>query len=71
MATEVERSWTAQIVLASEHAGLAPMFKTLEHEMLRVLARVDDPKQVREYLTAMKHRSEEWIERHQHLLGEK
>ena len=61
MATEVERTWTAQVVLASEHAGLAPMFKALEHEMLRVLARVDDPRDVREYLLAMRRTSDAWL----------
>lgn len=66
-----ERSWTAQIVIACEHAGLKQDFKHLESEIYRVLARVDDPREVRNYLKAMKHRSEEWIERHQHLLGEK
>lgn len=71
MSTARERNWTAHLVLASEHGGLAPLFKALEHEMYRVLARVDDPRDVREYLKALKHRSEEWIERHQHLMREK
>lgn len=61
MATATDRSWTAQIVLASEHAGIAPEFKTLEHEMYRVLARVDNPRHVRAYLVRMRDESRAWL----------
>jgi hypothetical protein len=53
MATEVERNWTAHVVIACEHAGLRPYFKALEAEMLHALARVDDPRDVVEYLKWM------------------
>lgn len=62
MATQWHRNWTAQIVIASEHAGLAPLFKALEVEMYRVLARVDDPSDVRGYLKAMVKESGVWFD---------
>jgi hypothetical protein len=61
MATAAERNWTAHVVIASGHAGLAPHFKEMESEMYRVLARVDDPLDVREYLVAMGLASREWL----------
>ena len=61
METGVERTWTAHIVIASSHAGLAPHFRRLEEEILRVLARVDDPREVREYLKALKWASLMWM----------
>jgi len=61
MATEVERNWTANIVIASAHAGLKPHFAALEAEILRVLARVDDPKMVRGYLRYLVERSEDYL----------
>jgi hypothetical protein len=53
MGTDHEYSYTAHIVIASEHAGLSPVFKAFENEMYRVLARVDDPREVRNYLQAL------------------
>lgn len=60
MKTPVERNWTAQIVIASDHAGLKPYFKALENEILRVLARVDDPRLVRQYLDTITGCSKGW-----------
>ena len=61
MATEVERNWTAQIVIASSHAGLKPYCRLLEDEIRRVLARVDDPRVVRAYLKHLRERSQHWF----------
>lgn len=60
MATETERNWTAHVVIASEHAGLNRLFKLLEHEVVHALARIDDPRQVREYITALRFASLGW-----------
>lgn len=65
MATEVQRNWTAQIVIASDHAGLRPEFKSLENEMFRVLARVDDPREVMRYLRQLRASSEMWMAIHE------
>lgn len=60
MAIEIERNWTAHLVISSEHAGLKPLFKRLEDEIYRALARIDDPKLVRAYLLALINASAEW-----------
>lgn len=61
MATETERNWTAHLVISSEHAGLKPYFKQLENEMYRVLARVDDPRDVAEYVKWLTRESESFM----------
>jgi len=71
MATEVERNWTAHLVISTEHAGLRPHFKALEAEVCRVLARVDDPRDVREYLLALRRTSEAWLKVNEPNLHEK
>ena len=60
MATEVDRNWTAHLVISSEHAGLKPLFKRLEAELYRALARIDDPKLVRAYLQSLIDASAAW-----------
>lgn len=57
-----ERNWTAHVVISSDHAGLRPYFKLLEAEMLRVLARVDDPRDVKRYLVDMVQHSKRYAE---------
>lgn len=71
MATRVERNWTANIVVSSEHAGLRPYFKDFEAEVYRVLARVDDPRDVREYIAALRRTSEAWLKVNEPNLHEK
>ena len=61
METGGDRTWTAHIVIASSHAGLAPYFRRLEEELLRVLARIDDPRDVRDYLAALRATSAAWL----------
>lgn len=41
-------------MFSCEHAGLRPYFKQFEAELLHVLARLDNPRQVMEYLAVMK-----------------
>jgi hypothetical protein len=60
MTTRAERNWTAQIVIASDHAGLKPEFRALENEMYKALSRVDEPREVKHYLMAMRRASREW-----------
>ncbi len=62
MATGVERNWTAHLVVSSEHAGLKPHFKATEAELYRALARIDDPREVVQYLMAIRHASREWMQ---------
>lgn len=62
MQTKAERNWTAQIVTASGHEGLKPHFRALENEIRRVLARVDDPRDVRTYLESLRMTSETWYQ---------
>lgn len=57
-----ERNWTAQIVIASSHGGLRPHFRRLEEEILRVLARIDDPRDVMRYLTVLRGASKDWLD---------
>jgi hypothetical protein len=64
MSTPTERNWTAHLVISSEHAGLKPCFKQLEDEIYRVLAVVDEPRHVKEYLAAMRLASVDWLGRH-------
>lgn len=71
MTTEVERNWTAQVVLASDHAGLKPEFERLQAEMYHVLARIDDPQKVRRYLETLRRASKDWLICHQAIHGEK
>lgn len=60
MATEIERNWTAHVVISCEHAGLRPYFKTLEAEIYRVLAHVDDPRMACKYISDLIHASKTW-----------
>lgn len=61
MKTAVERDWKASLVIACDHAGLKPEFKKLEDEVYRVLARVDDPRWVANYLARLRERSTAWL----------
>jgi hypothetical protein len=61
MENTTERNWRANVVIASAHAGLKPEFKRLEDEIYRVLARVDDPRDVREYIKALLGASQEFM----------
>ena len=69
METGGDRTWTAHIVIASSHAGLAPYFRRLEEELLRVLARIDGPRDVRAYLQAMRLHSEEYFRSNHRYFG--
>lgn len=71
MANKTERNWTAQIVLSSEHAGLRGYFKALEAELIHVLARVDDPVEVGNYLKWLQAKSRQWLQSREALALEK
>jgi hypothetical protein len=61
MSTRTERGWTAHLVISSEHAGLKPAFKALEDELYHALARIDDPRAVKNYLRELRTRSKECL----------
>lgn len=61
MATRDHGVWTASIVIVCEHPGLRPEFRALENELYRVLARIDDPREVREYLKQLGCASRDWL----------
>lgn len=56
------RNWTAQIVIASSHGGLRPHFRSLEEQILHVLARIDDPWDVMRYLAVLRGASKDWLD---------
>jgi hypothetical protein len=62
MANEVERNWTAHLVISSEHAGLKPHFKRLEAAMYHALAVIDDPRDVVQYLRYLQASSAAWLD---------
>lgn len=61
-AVRPERNWTAHVVISSDHAGLRPYFKLLEAEIVRVLARIDDPRDVKRYLVDVVQHSKRYSE---------
>jgi hypothetical protein len=61
MATSAERNWTAHIVISFDHAGLKPHGKELEAEIYRVLARIDDPRKIEDYLNCLAEISQSWL----------
>jgi hypothetical protein len=65
MATPRKNPWKAMIVFSSEHAGLFRPFALLEDDMLGTLAQLDDARQVRDYLTALREASDKWLIEHQ------
>ena len=46
--------------MSSDHAGIAAELKKLEREIYRVIAHVDDPRKVRDYLQVLELRSKVW-----------
>lgn len=62
MATRPDPEYTVSIVVSSDHAGLKPVFKQLEGELYHALARIDDPRDVRDYLRRLIHASELWMD---------
>jgi hypothetical protein len=62
MGTSDEYRYTAHVVIASDHAGLSPVFKAFERQIYRVLARVEDPDDVRLYLEALRRASQHFVD---------
>ncbi len=52
------------IVLQCDHAGLQPLYQKLEDEMRRVIASMDEPRQMRDYVDMLMWRSREWFTTH-------
>lgn len=52
------------VALSSDHAGIAAELKRLEREMYRVVARIEDPRYVRDYLLRLQTTSKLWLEAH-------
>lgn len=71
MATEVQRNWTAHLVIACEHAGLRPYFQGLQDEMYHALARIDDPRKVVDYLRWLRGASAAWLQVNADVIAEK
>jgi len=46
--------------MSSDHAGIAAELSKLEREIYGVVARVDDPRQLRDYLQVLELRSKAW-----------
>jgi len=49
------------VTMSSDHAGIARELKWLEREIYRVVARVDDPRKVRDYLRHLESASQAWL----------
>ncbi len=62
MGTSGEYRYTAHVVIASDHADLSPVFKAFENEIYRVLARVEDPRDVKLYLESLRRASQHFID---------
>ena len=48
--------------MSSDHAGIARELKQLEREIYRVVAHVDDPRKLRDYLQLLRSHSEIWCD---------
>lgn len=46
--------WKATVVLSSDHAGIQAELGALETALLETLARIDDPRKVRDFLRAIR-----------------
>lgn len=56
--------WQAMIVLGTDHAGLKPGFQRLEDQLRHALEGLEDPRMVREHLSFLIARSQEWMARY-------
>ena len=52
--------WKATIVMSSDHAGINAELGALETALLETLARVDDPRQVRDFLRSVEREIMVW-----------
>jgi len=48
--------------MSSDHAGIAAELKKLEREIYRVVAHLDDPRKLRDYLLELRLDSVSWCE---------
>jgi hypothetical protein len=49
-----EREYTVQVVIGTEHDGLAPYFKHLEDELVHCFAKLDTARQARDFAEALR-----------------
>lgn len=54
------------VTLSSDHAGVAKELKRLEREIYRVVARIEDPRHVRDYLVRLACASSLWLHDNPH-----
>jgi hypothetical protein len=66
MATQTRNRFKATVVLSSDHAAIALELQKLERAIYHVLARVDNPRVLRDYLTALRTASCIWLDKHPH-----
>jgi len=62
MATPADNRWKAILGMSSDHAGINQELGRLRAELYRVLARIDDARDVRDYLEAMRRESGIWFD---------
>lgn len=52
--------WKATIVLSSDHAGISAALGMLERILLEAVARIDDPRQVRDLMIHLRAAMTDW-----------
>lgn len=57
----MDNRWKVTLGMSSDHAGINIELGFLRTEMYRVLARIDDPRRVRDYIERLRWRSREWF----------
>lgn len=56
--------WKATVVLSSDHAGIQAELGALETALLETLARIDDPRKVRDFLRAIQVEIRVWCRKY-------
>lgn len=54
--------WKATIVLSCDHAGIGRYMQLLEHQLVRGLANIEEPRKVRDWLQFLVGASDHWCE---------
>lgn len=54
------------VTLSSDHAGIARQLGLLEREIYHVVARVEDARELRDYIAHVRLASMEWLENNPH-----
>ncbi len=61
MATRVDNRWKAILGMSSDHAGINQELGRFRNELYRALARIEDPRDVRDYLNCLEDYSRSWM----------